>query len=176
MSQIIRVSSKVYSRLESHVKGFDTPSGVIERLLDHYEGVETEELNQSEKGDSMKPMNRKQFVQSVGATCKNWFWSWSFVNEEERFVLFGAWENLEDPKKGLLILWKEWEVGANGRKSPGYKQGRDHLDLVDKEGYTLKTFKIIGTNGGSESAKITEIETHMTDRILKQIEDKWYAV
>ncbi|MCW0312025.1 hypothetical protein NB694_001825 [Pantoea ananatis] len=27
-------------------------------------------------------MNRKQFIQSEGATCSNWTWSWSFVNHE----------------------------------------------------------------------------------------------
>ncbi|MBZ6758337.1 HNH endonuclease, partial [Klebsiella grimontii] len=25
-------------------------------------------------------MNRKQFIQSRGATCRNWTWSWSFIN------------------------------------------------------------------------------------------------
>ncbi|MCO4752747.1 HNH endonuclease, partial [Vibrio cholerae O1 biovar El Tor] len=24
-------------------------------------------------------------MESVGATCSNWNWSWSFVNHEERF-------------------------------------------------------------------------------------------
>ncbi|MDU1358416.1 MAG: HNH endonuclease, partial [Enterobacter sp.] len=24
-------------------------------------------------------MNRKQFIQSRGATCRNWTWSWSFI-------------------------------------------------------------------------------------------------
>ncbi|HIH0854662.1 HNH endonuclease, partial [Vibrio cholerae] len=29
-------------------------------------------------------MSRKKFMESVGATCSNWNWSWSFVNHEER--------------------------------------------------------------------------------------------
>ena len=37
MSQVIRIPIEIYKRLESHVKGFDTPGGVIERLLDYYE-------------------------------------------------------------------------------------------------------------------------------------------
>ena len=27
-----------------------------------------------------------------------------------------------------------------GRKNPGFKQSRDHIRLVEEEGYTLKTF------------------------------------
>ena len=37
MSQVIRISESLYKRLETHVRGFDTPSGVIERVLDFYE-------------------------------------------------------------------------------------------------------------------------------------------
>lgn len=40
MSQVIRVPTDIYSRLEQHAKGFDTPANVIEKLLNHYEGVE----------------------------------------------------------------------------------------------------------------------------------------
>ena len=175
MSQVIRVSSKVYSRLESHVRGFDSPSGVIERLLDYYEGINSEESAQVAQAGLVKEMNRKQFVQSVGATCKNWTWSWSFLNQKVKFVLFGAWENLEN-ENGLLILDKKWETSASGRKSPGYTQAREHLDLVTKEGYKLKTYKMIGVNGGLENAKITAIDPHMVDRVLKRVGDCWYAV
>jgi hypothetical protein len=38
MSFTIRVPKDLYTRLESHATGFDSPIGVIERLLDHYEG------------------------------------------------------------------------------------------------------------------------------------------
>jgi predicted HNH restriction endonuclease len=175
MSRVIRVSSEIYSRLESHVKGFDdNPSRIIERLLDFYEGVEPKASDQPKVKGTMKEINRKQFVQSVGATCKNWTWSWSFVNEKEKFVLFGAWDNLEDGN-GFLILSKKWEI-YNGRKKPGYTQALEHLDLVMNEGYQLKTYKMIGTNGGEENAKITSFETDITDRELKRIEGEYYAV
>ena len=38
-------------------------------------------------------MKRKQFIESFGATCKNWTWSWSFVNHDEKLVIFGAWDD-----------------------------------------------------------------------------------
>lgn len=37
MSQVIRIPENIYKRLESHSIGFDTPSGVLERVLDFYE-------------------------------------------------------------------------------------------------------------------------------------------
>lgn len=39
MSHVIRIPNDLYRRLEAHTIGFDTPSNVIERILDVYEGV-----------------------------------------------------------------------------------------------------------------------------------------
>ncbi len=39
MSQVIRISDDLYKRLESHASGFDTPSKVIETILNAYENV-----------------------------------------------------------------------------------------------------------------------------------------
>jgi hypothetical protein len=41
MSQVIRISDELYKRLEAHALGFDTPSNVIERILDAFEGITT---------------------------------------------------------------------------------------------------------------------------------------
>lgn len=37
MSQVIRISDELYRRLEMHASGFDTPSRVIETILNAYE-------------------------------------------------------------------------------------------------------------------------------------------
>ena len=39
MSQVVRVSAETYERLEKHAKGFDSPSNVIDKLLNHYDGI-----------------------------------------------------------------------------------------------------------------------------------------
>ncbi|GAA5316345.1 MAG: hypothetical protein AseanaTS_15490 [Candidatus Pelagadaptatus aseana] len=39
MSHVVRIPHEIYSRLEKHAQGFDTPANVIERLLNHYEGL-----------------------------------------------------------------------------------------------------------------------------------------
>ena len=37
MSQVIRIPKNLYKRLESHAIGFDTPAGVLEKVLNFYE-------------------------------------------------------------------------------------------------------------------------------------------
>jgi len=43
MSKTIRIPAGLYSRLEQHAKGFDTPASTIERILNAYEGVSPQE-------------------------------------------------------------------------------------------------------------------------------------
>ena len=37
MPPVVRISDELYSRLERHAVGFDSPSSVIGKILDHYE-------------------------------------------------------------------------------------------------------------------------------------------
>ncbi|CFR13236.1 Uncharacterised protein [Yersinia kristensenii] len=39
-------------------------------------------------------MSRTDFIKSLGATCKNWTWSWSFIDDVNKKIIFGAWEDL----------------------------------------------------------------------------------
>ena len=48
MSQVIRIPEHLYQRLAAYVEGFETPSQVIERILDFYE---------NESNIKPKPMN-----------------------------------------------------------------------------------------------------------------------
>lgn len=54
MSPVIRLPSDVYQRLELHASGFDTPAKVIEKLLNHYEGISPELALQSASKRSVK--------------------------------------------------------------------------------------------------------------------------
>lgn len=56
MSPVIRVPSNIYSRLERHAKGFDTPASVIEKLLNHYEGIDPSPSH--EETDQVVPNDR----------------------------------------------------------------------------------------------------------------------
>lgn len=124
-------------------------------------------------------MSRKQFVESHGATCKNWTWSWSFVNEKERFVIFGAWDIHTKGGKSL-ILDRNWKIKADGKKAIGYKQSRDHIGLVKNNGYALKIFQIkfssmYKNDEGFGPAKIESFVPKLNDRTLEKIGENWYA-
>lgn len=125
-------------------------------------------------------MNRKQFIESQGATCQNWNWSWSFVNEKEKVVIFGAWDNLTE-SSATLILSENWKKSYKGHNQPGYKQAREHIRLIEEEGYQLKTFKIIFSGEkqdgkGYGPAKIKDFVRKLSKRTLKRVGPNWYAL
>ncbi|NOQ88959.1 MAG: hypothetical protein GQ550_08555, partial [Gammaproteobacteria bacterium] len=66
MSQVIRIPSNIYKRLEEHASGFDTPANVIERLLNHYEGLEHTALSiQDEIVSSKKSASKYTFKNNL---------------------------------------------------------------------------------------------------------------
>ena len=62
------------------------------------------------------------------------------MNHDERFVLFGAWDEFSDGRD-WLILNPTWErSNTTGRKSPAYSEARAYMALVEQEGYSLKIY------------------------------------
>ena len=122
-------------------------------------------------------MSRKQFIESQGATCKNWTWSWSFINEAEKFIIFGAWDVYDDGNM-TLILSEDWEISPKGSRQPGYPQSREHIRLIEQEGYKLKTFPMEYEAAGEEEgapAKIKAFTPKLSDKKLIRIANSWYA-
>jgi len=89
-------------------------------------------------------MSRRKFIESHGATCANWQWSWSFINEEKRFIIFGAWDKNTEGNR-TEILSDEWRINDSGGRRRAYKQSREHIRLVEEEGYDLYTFPMTWT-------------------------------
>lgn len=124
-------------------------------------------------------MTRKTFIQSLGATCKNWQWSWSFINETERFVIFGAWDVNTQGQK-TLIFSEDWRLNANGNQNIGYAQSREHIRLIEDESFKLMTFPMKYSDAkkkqdGSGPAKIDGFTPTLSERFLKKIGKSWYA-
>jgi 5-methylcytosine-specific restriction protein A len=123
-------------------------------------------------------MNRKHFIESTGATCRNWTWSWSFINEQERFIVFGAWDVNQSGTK-VLILSEEWEVSRRGRRQAAYAQSREHIRLIEEEGYRLMTFPMTYSDakeeGGAGPATIGGFTPTITLRSLIRVGSGWYA-
>jgi 5-methylcytosine-specific restriction protein A len=123
-------------------------------------------------------MNRREFIESHGATCKNWQWSWSFINEPERFIIFGAWDR-DTKGRTSRIFSEDWER-PRGHKSAGYDQSREHIRLIEEEGYRLKTFPMeradIGDDDGrAKRVKIGGFTPKLTERMLTRVGTNWYA-
>lgn len=125
-------------------------------------------------------MNRKEFIESRRATCANWNWSWSFVNHEDRIVIFGAWNYHAEPNS-YLILHDDWEISSKGIRQPGYSQAIEHIRLVRDSGYALMTFTMYSAlsqdsedNNGRE--KIGRFDKELTLRALKQVGRQYFAV
>ena len=111
-------------------------------------------------------MSREQFIESQGATCKNWTWSWSFINEAEKLIIFGAWDVYDDGNM-TLIFSEDWEISRKGSRQPSYPQSREHIRLIEEEGYKLKTFSMEYETAGEEEgapAKIKGFTPKLTDK------------
>lgn len=115
-------------------------------------------------------MNRKQFVESQGATCSNWNWSWSFVNHSKQFVIFGAWDDLS------IICSNSWRVNAKGHNSKGFNQSLEHLRLIQEEGYKLYTFPMTSIDVDADIRAIKSFKPILEEKILLQKGDDWSAV
>ncbi len=123
--------------------------------------------------------SRRAFIESIGATCQNWQWSWSFVNHAQQFVVFGAWD-VNTAGRRSLILSEKWRAKNTGRRNLGYAQSRKHIRLVVEDGYALKTFPMKWGGGrrgdsGDGPAKIEDFTPMLSDRSLLQIGNDWYA-
>ena len=175
MAQVIRIPDSVYNRLTRHSRGIEEPAEVIERLLDHYEGVAPTPNQETESDGFVTDMHRIEFVLSVGCALCNWDQSWSFVNHDEEFILFDALGNLEN-ENGQLILSEDWRYSANGRENEGFIRAIKHIDLIEIAGYQLKTFHMAVSNDGGDNVKAVAIQSRMFDKKLKRVGNNWYAV
>jgi len=124
-------------------------------------------------------MSRKKFIESVGATCKNWQWSWSFINETERFIIFGAWDRNTEGQK-TLIFSDDWKHNAQGKQNQGYKQSREHIRLIEEDEFRLMTFPMKYSDArkekdGTGPAKIEGFTPILLERSLRRIGNSWYA-
>ena len=124
-------------------------------------------------------MTRKQFIESTGAPCKNWNWSWSFINDSERLIIFGAWDRFTNGRIAMIFS-EDWRVNNRGHKSAGYNQSREHVRLIEEEGYRLMTFPMEYTEASGEDDKnagprIGGFTQELSEKKLTRVGRAWYA-
>lgn len=125
-------------------------------------------------------MTRTAFIESHGATCRNWNWSWSFVNRQQRFVIFGAWDRCTELGRAM-ILADSWELNSQNKHLPGYRQALEHIRLIQEEGYELRTFPMLYSDEfedevGEGRAKIKGFTPELTTKRLVRDGNAWFAV
>jgi 5-methylcytosine-specific restriction protein A len=123
-----------------------------------------------------KPRNRKHFIQSHGATCANWNWSWSFIHQEKRFIIFGEWRQRPGGSGGLIFS-EDWEF-RKGIKNKGYNQSREHIRLIEQGEFKLFTFFMDAEeppDGSGEPVKIKGFEPRLIEKKLKRDGKNWFA-
>ena len=125
-------------------------------------------------------MTRKQFIERQGATCNNWQSSWSFINFNEKVIIFGEWEHHRIGNE-TMIFSEFWQYSKDsGRKKPGYKQSREHIRLIEKEGYMLKTYPMrlqdTSRNQDKSLGKIKKFDPILNERRLVRKDNDWFAV
>lgn len=122
-------------------------------------------------------MSRKKFIESHNATCKNWNWSWSFVNHEEKFIIFGAWDTNTNGDCALIFseIWSD----NKSRKPLAINESREHIRLIEEEQYDLKTFQIVQEEfrdkNGLYKTKIKSFTPKLEDKNLFKVGQLWYA-
>jgi len=113
MSPVIRISDELYTRLESHAVGFDTPSALIERLLDKCDGINKPMSKASSKKPELffDPADETQFkklllkekqasvlLHKANGSVENRIWNVSRLSENSN-LRGNLWS-------GLLRGWK----------------------------------------------------------------------
>ena len=124
-------------------------------------------------------MSRRNFIESLGATCRNWTWSWAFVNHSQHTVIFGAWDK-ETEGGTVVILDESWERSSKGRKQPAYPEALEYVGLVATQGYDLKTFPMTHSDrrlddSGVGPSSISGFLPELTRRTLGKVGMRWYA-
>jgi len=125
-------------------------------------------------------MSRRGFIEPKGFTCANWYWSWSFVDHDRRRVLFGAWD--DHVTNGRARIFSDaWEYNPNGKRQNAWSQSREHIRLVEDEGYQLFIYKMIcanpeEANKGNGPRRILGFEPDIMPVTLIRDQTDWIAV
>lgn len=124
--------------------------------------------------------SRRAFIESYGATCRNWRWSWAFVNHDARTVIFGAWD-LTRLGDMAVILQDGWAINrSTGRRQPAYAEALDYIGLIRDQGYALKTFPmghaLVDPSVPEGTARIERFEPVLSDALLHRDGGRWLAV
>jgi hypothetical protein len=161
-----------------HVDGPDAESAVLDAKFKAKRAAKQKRFNDPLFYNEGKKTSRKQFIESLGAACSNWNWSWSFVNNDEKKIIFGAWQDLMKGNRALIFSNK-WKT-RDGRNQSPWPESRENLRLIEEEGYSLHVFTMIMDPDfnpeGIGRRKIGAFLKDIAEAELLKSEDDWYAI
>jgi len=111
--------------------------------------------------------SRFSFVKSHGISGNNSY-AWSFINERERFVLFGAWTDLISDGKQLIFSDSDGWTYLNGRRQGWHTHSSSHIELILEEDYKLFTFRQI-PNPRTDNTQPASWETWIEEFCPKEL-------
>ena len=113
----------------------------------------------------MRPENRSQLMEYLGAVQRNVVWSWCAVNEEEKRVYFSVWTDTrmmrgDDKEISYLIQEPHWGIDeATGNKSAARKDHDEKLSKVFDEGYEAYGYFVVAKDVNAVPREIEETRT-----------------
>ena len=73
-----------------------------------------------------------------------------------------------------MVFTEDW-FQLRGRKAAGYPQSREHIRLIEEEGYRLMTFPMQRSDNAEGAAKIEGFTPELNEKKLTKIGRAWYA-
>ena len=126
----VKLKTPTFTRLENLAVGFDTPENVIERLLNHYEGVELNNDKKSKKDYTKYLFNNKKYVKGrlVLAVVTD------YVKNNPTLKLNDLLEAFPKQLQGSIGVFNELEYIQNkfeGKRNYHFTKDNEILQLVD---------------------------------------------
>lgn len=116
----------------------------------------------------MGQRSRKKFLEDEGFVCDN-SRQWSFRHKKDKSIAFALWED-----QGDKVLDENWQFGNNGKRNGSFTISREHIRLIEEEGYQLWIF-LQKAKKGSSPSRIESFSDVLTKKLLKKQGDAWYA-
>ncbi len=124
MSQVIRINADLFSRLEQHAVGFDTPSNVIEKLLNHFEGIPYKNQNE-QKIEENKMRNKTISIEHVIEEFNNKLKTSLFKAQGKKIIFEGE----TNKKESIVVVTPTSKI---------YPKGNGWVDFTEIQ---IKLFK-----------------------------------
>ena len=150
MSKVIRISDDLYKRLEAHATGFDTPSNVIEIILNAYESNFTS--TESDRNNVRNTVNQSANDQDIVNS----------TNTDK--IIINIHEEIKELAPNLNEKFKDGDLYYAGNIYPT----KERVRINDSGAIAL----IIGSEIGEHFSKI--LEDNCVPFTVDQGRYKWY--